>query len=106
MYKWTEACDRVRKLFPAIFDDFFAALIVPDVWTAIQAWNAARKQDQFCPGKWWPIYQNMPSNTFIGRGGFIDTTKLGSHSERRRIQKYERATHTGKVCVESDGLQS
>ena len=27
VYKWTEACDRVRKLHPAIFDDFFATLI-------------------------------------------------------------------------------
>ena len=92
VYKWLESCDRVRKLHPAIFDDFFATLIAPDVWTSIQAWNGARKQDQYAPGKWWPIVENMPASTFIGRGGFIDTTKLGSHPERRRIPKYERAT--------------
>ena len=31
VYKWLESCDRVRKLHPAIFDDFFATLIAPDV---------------------------------------------------------------------------
>ena len=92
VYNWLESCDRVRKLHPAIFDDFFPTLISPDVWTSIQAWNGARKQDQFAPGEWWPIVENMPASTFIGRGGFIDTTKLGSHPERRRIPKYERAT--------------
>ena len=51
VYKWIEACDRVSKLYDVFFH-FFQALIVPDVWTAIQAWNGARKQDHLCPEDW------------------------------------------------------
>ena len=70
VYKWIEACDRVSKLYDVFFH-FFQALIVPDVWIAIQAWNGARKQDQLLPGEWWPVRKDMPANTFIGRGGFL-----------------------------------
>ena len=96
VYKFIEACDRVSKLH-TVFFHFFQALIAPDVWIAIQAWNGARKKDSKVPDKWWPIREDMPTNTFVGRGGFIDTTKLGSHSERGRIPKYNRAVDLNDV---------